>query len=64
MTQASPNNVTAASSSAVQGTNEDGEEDADRQGKKKRKKRANKRTVAKMKEMRKDFMDRCVSPEY
>jgi len=34
------------------------------QGKKKRKKRANKRTVAKLKEMRRDFMDRCVSPNY
>ena len=34
------------------------------QGKKKRKKRANKRTVAMLKQMRKDFMDRCVSPNY
>ena len=40
------------------------EEEGARQGKKKRKKRANKRDVAKLKEMRKDFMDRCVSPEY
>lgn len=43
----------------------EGEEDGERgQGKKKRKKRANKRNVAKLKEIRKDFMDRCVSPEY
>ena len=40
------------------------DEDGDRQGKKKRKKRANKRQVAKLKEMRKDFLERCVSPEY
>ena len=43
---------------------DDGDEEGDRTGKKKRKKRANKRTVAKLKEMRKDFIDRCVSPNY
>ena len=48
------------STKAVAGNEEDGEG----KGKKKRKKRANKRTVAALKEMRKDFMDRCVSPEF
>ena len=46
---------------ARQGDEDDGEDGA---GKKKRKKRANKRTVAKLKEARRTFMERCVSPNY
>ena len=44
---------------------DDGDEEEDKTtGKKKRKKRPNKRALAKLKEVRKDFMDRCVSPSY
>ena len=46
------------------GKSDEAEDDVDRAGKKKRKKRANKRTVAKLKEIRKEFIERCVSPSY
>ena len=48
-------------SAATAETTEGGEEP---KNKKKRKKRANKNTVAKLKEVRREFMDRCVSPGY
>jgi len=63
--------TTTDSTKAVMGKNrtdgqhsDEAEEEGDRTGKKKRKKRANKRTVAKLKEMRKIFIERCVSPSY
>ena len=54
---------TVGSSKATTGHDEI-DDDGAAGGKKKRKKRANKRTVAKLKELRKDFIDRCVSPHY
>ena len=41
----------------------DGEEDTTG-GKKKKRKRTNKKNLAKLKELRREFMERCVSPSY
>lgn len=49
---------------AQQSLGDDDEAADDGIGKKKRKKRANKRAVAKLKELRRNFMERCVSPNY
>ena len=57
------NDTTHTSTNAAAGNEKEGEE-GERPEKKKRKKRASKKTVAKLKEVRKDFMNRCVSPEY
>lgn len=56
------NDSTKANARQSRADDDDGGEDG--AGKKKRKKRANKRTVAKLKELRRNFMDRCVSPNY
>ena len=36
----------------------------DLMGKKKKRKRTNKKNLAKLKELRREFMERCVSPSY
>ena len=64
-TQDDDTEATADSTKARAGTRDpDAVVGDEGQGKKKRKKRANKRTVAMLKQIRKDFMDRCVSPNY
>ena len=63
-TEASGDKSNTATAGHGNNNNEDVDVDEGGDRKKKRKKRANKRQVAQLKEVRKDFMERCVSPGY
>mmetsp|Transcript_30349 Transcript_30349/g.40340 ORF Transcript_30349/g.40340 Transcript_30349/m.40340 type:complete len:190 (+) Transcript_30349:106-675(+) len=59
------NDGTAATADTLPAAGGDGDGDEETAGgKKKKRKRANKRTVAKLKELRKEFIERCVSPSF